>query len=94
MGIVSNLPSYPMYNGREGGDYVLIPQRGFGRGRGVGGLGRGRGRGRMGGRFAAGPGGSCACTNPECKHKVPHVAGQPCYKKVCPRCGSPMIREM
>jgi len=69
----------------KGGDYIMAP-----RGRG---LGRGRGRGRMGGPFAAGPGGFCVCTNPECKYKVPHVAGQPCYTLRCKKCGSPMVRE-
>jgi len=53
-------------------------QRGFGRGRGP---------------FAAGPGGECICTNPECKHTVPHQAGVPCYSMKCPKCGSPMIRK-
>lgn len=75
--------------------------RGFGRGvgRGLGrGLGRGpapvgAGRGRMGGSFAAGPGGKCQCTNPECKHVVPHQVGVPCYQAKCPKCGSPMIRQ-
>ena len=62
--------------------------------RGIGG-GRGRtpvsgGRGRMSGPFAAGPGGSCVC--PSCGHKDPHVAGQPCYLKSCPKCGTKMAR--
>jgi predicted DNA-binding protein (UPF0251 family) len=69
----------------EGGE-VIMP--GFGRG-----LGRGGGRGRMGGPFAAGPGGTCVCTNPECKNEVSHMAGQPCYQIKCPKCGSPMIRR-
>ena len=79
----------------EGGDYVM-PQ-GFGRGAGAGrGAGRGpvlsgTGRGRMGGPRAAGPGGFCAC--PSCGHKVPHVAGQPCYAQLCPKCGTRMVRE-
>lgn len=76
----------------EGGE-VLMP-RGRGLGQGVGlGRGRGVGRGRMGGPFAAGPGGTCLCTNPECKNEVAHVAGQPCYQTKCPKCGSPMIRK-
>lgn len=45
----------------------------------------------MGGPFAAGPGGTCVC--PNCGHREPHVAGQPCYKKKCPQCGTQMIRE-
>jgi len=52
--------------------------------------GGGRGRGRMGGPFAAGPGGSCVC--PSCGHKVPHAAGQPCNQKACPKCGTTMTR--
>lgn len=68
----------------EGGE-VVMP---FGRGRGFGG-----GRGRMGGPFAAGPGGFCTCVNPECKNEVPHQAGVPCYQMKCPKCGSPMIRR-
>lgn len=70
--------------------------RGLGLGRGAGrGLGRGagRGRGRQGGQFAAGPGGVCVCTNPECKNEVAHQAGQPCYQAKCPKCGSPMVRK-
>lgn len=79
----------------EGGEEIM-PRAGRGSGRGAGrgaGLGRGIGRGRMGGPFAAGPGGICLCTNPECKNEVPHVAGQPCYQTKCPKCGSPMIRK-
>jgi predicted DNA-binding protein (UPF0251 family) len=67
----------------EGGE-VIMPR--FGQG-------FGRGRGRMGGPFAAGPGGTCVCTNPECKNEVPHQAGVPCYQAKCPKCGSPMIRR-
>jgi hypothetical protein len=65
---------------------------GRGRGRGSGsGAGRGGGRGQGGGPFAAGPDGNCVC--PSCGHKEPHVAGQPCYQKKCPKCGMQMIRE-
>jgi hypothetical protein len=63
------------------------------RGNGTGptqGGGSRRGRGRMGGPFAAGPGGSCVC--PKCGHKVSHVAGQPCNQKACPKCGTRMTR--
>ncbi len=70
----------------KGGE-VVMP---FGLGRGAG---RGGGRGRMGGPFAAGPGGVCICTNPECKNEVVHQAGLPCYQMKCPKCGSPMIRK-
>ncbi|MBA7650871.1 hypothetical protein ES703_58684 [subsurface metagenome] len=54
-----------------------------GQGPGTGrGMGQGQGRGRMGGPFAAGPGGNCVC--PNCGQKVAHVAGQPCNAKSCP----------
>ena len=73
----------------EGGDYKMALR--FGRG---GGFGRGRsGRGRMGGSFAAGPGGTCVCTNPDCQHEATHQAGVPCYQMKCPKCSSPMIRK-
>jgi len=45
----------------------------------------------MGGPQAAGPGGECVC--PNCGHRESHVAGQPCYQKKCPKCGTQMIRE-
>jgi hypothetical protein len=65
----------------------------MGRGRRKGGQGQGQGRGpgRMGGPKAAGPGGNCIC--PNCAHKVPHKAGQPCYEVKCPKCGTQMTRE-
>jgi len=66
--------------------------RGFGPGQDRG-RGFGRGRGRMGGPQAAGPGGVCQCTNPDCQHKIAHQAGVPCYQAKCPKCGSPMIRK-
>lgn len=55
------------------------------------GLGRG-GRGRQPGGYGLGPEGFCVCTNPECRHKVPHQRGIPCYTLKCERCGSPMTR--
>lgn len=66
----------------EGGDYIMpaVPDRG-------------QGRGRMGGPFAAGPGGICVCTNQECKHEVPHQVGIPCFQQKCPKCESPMVRK-
>lgn len=70
----------------KGGEVMMPFGRGLGRG-------AGGGRGRMGGPFAAGPGGACVCTNPECKNEVPHLAGQPCYTLRCEKCGSPMIRK-
>lgn len=68
-------------------------RRGAGRGSGRGG-GAGRGRGQGPGRMsemAAGPGGDCVC--PACGHREPHVAGQTCTEKQCPKCGVRMIRE-
>jgi len=64
---------------------------GMGMGRG-GGMGRGAGggRGRMGG-FGAGPSGFCVC--PNCGYRVPHTVGMPCFRQICPKCGSRMIRE-
>lgn len=63
-----------------------------GGGRGAGGRrGGGVGGGRMGGQKAAGPGGHCVC--PACGHREPHVAGQPCYERMCPKCNTRMIRE-
>lgn len=64
----------------------------FRRGAGLGG-GRGRGQGRMGGPFALGSGGTCVCTNPNCKNEAPHQTGVPCYQIKCSKCGSPMIRK-
>ena len=63
--------------------------RGQGPGRGRG-RGQGQGRGRMGGPFAAGPGGICICAN--CGHKEPHIVGQPCNAMSCPKCGASMTR--
>lgn len=64
----------------------------MGRGAGQGGgRGQGQGPGRMGGSKAAGPGGQCIC--PNCGHKMPHQAGQPCYDHKCLRCGTKMTRE-
>jgi len=62
------------------------------RGSGMGPLGGGGGRGgKMGGSFAAGPGGNCVC--PKCGYKEPHSRGQPCNQKTCPKCGTQMTRE-
>ena len=58
---------------------------------GGGGGGRGQGRGRMGGPFAAGPGGFCIC--PSCNTAVPHIPGQPCSQTACPKCGTHMTRQ-
>ena len=48
------------------------------------------GRGRMGGPFAAGPGGVCKC--PKCGYEQPHIRGQPCYQIKCTKCETPMTR--
>jgi hypothetical protein len=73
----------------EGGEVDMRRGKGSnGRGRGAGG-----GRGRMGGPQQAGPGGYCSCPNPECDHQEAHQPGQPCYKQVCPKCGSQLIRK-
>jgi len=61
-----------------------------GDGTGPPGGGRGQGRGRMGGPFAAGPGGQCVC--PKCGHKTSHAQGQPCAQQSCPKCGTRMTR--
>ena len=71
------------------GDGTGPAGQGRGTGRGMG-QGQGQGQGRMGGPFAAGPGGSCIC--PKCAAIVPHVAGQPCNTKSCPKCGTKMTR--
>ena len=58
--------------------------------RGFGGSWRRRGRrGRMGG-FGLGPGGECVC--PNCGTKIPHQRGIPCFRQMCPKCGTPMTR--
>jgi hypothetical protein len=68
----------------------------FNQGRGAGqGAGRGQGRGGQGGgnKPGSGQGGYCVCPNPQCGHKEPHVAGQRCIDRLCPKCGTKMIRE-
>jgi hypothetical protein len=56
------------------------------------GAGAGKGRGRMGGMNpGADPEGFCIC--PNCRIKVPHEPGKPCYSIKCPKCGAQMIRE-
>ncbi len=74
----------------EGGEYVM-PLR-LSRGLGLG-HGFGFGRGRMGGPYAAGPGGTCVCSNQDCQQEVPHQIGVPCVQQKCPKCGSPMVRK-
>ena len=72
------------------GDGTGPAGQGGGGGRGMG-RGQGQGRGRMGGPFAAGPGGNCTC--PKCGCTVPHVVGQPCNQRACPQCGTQMSRQ-
>jgi len=59
-------------------------------GRGTGGGGGGRGQGG-GNKPGSGPAGNCVC--PKCGHKEPHVTGQRCIDRACPKCGTKMIRE-
>ena len=74
----------------RGGDYKMVTLR-QGSGRGGRGRGQGGGRGRMGGPYAAGPGGNCSC--PSCGHTVSHPAGTPCTSMECPKCGTKMVRS-
>ncbi len=71
----------------EGGDFRMEPA-GRESGRGLR-AGAARGR-RLGGGFAKGPAGECAC--PKCGHKAPHARGRPCYQQKCPKCGAVMTR--
>ncbi|MFW6282851.1 MAG: hypothetical protein ACOC1P_02250 [Minisyncoccales bacterium] len=59
-------------------------------GRGLGG-GRGGGRGRQPGGYGMGPGGYCIC--PQCKTRIEHKRGVPCYQEECPECGAAMVRD-
>jgi len=70
----------------EGGAYEMARPRG-GRFRAR----RGGGRGRMGGPYAAGPGGFCVC--PSCGYRIRHTVAMPCMQIACPKCGTKMIRE-
>ena len=81
-----------MPRGDGTGPAGMGPGSGRGMGRRRGGRGVGPGRGQMGGPFAAGPGGNCAC--PNCGAIVAHVVGQPCNTKSCPKCGTRMTRAM
>lgn len=67
---------------------------GKGRGGATGG-GRGRARGGrrpqwMGGAWAVGFTSSCLC--PKCGHTEPHLPGMICVERLCPECGTAMIR--
>jgi cation diffusion facilitator family transporter len=61
-------------------------------GRGFGWQRRGRFKGEIEEARGAGPGGYCVCQNPNCNYREPHLRGQPCYNKICPKCGSKMMR--
>jgi len=69
----------------HGGDYKMPA------GEGIRIEGQGRGIGRMGGQFAAGPGGICNC--PKCGKEAPHIRGEPCVQRNCPECGAYMTRK-
>ncbi|MBM4272504.1 MAG: hypothetical protein FJ139_10190 [Deltaproteobacteria bacterium] len=66
--------------------------QGAGQGRGAA-IGQRRGIGRAvgGGRSFACPSGYCVC--PDCGMKISHTRGYPCSKKLCPECGTRMVRE-
>ncbi len=55
------------------------------------GLGGGQGRGRQSGGYGLGPGGHCIC--PQCKTRIEHKRGVPCYQEECPECGAAMVRD-
>ena len=50
-----------------------------------------QGGGRMGGPYAAGPGGECVC--PKCEKTYLHVAGRPCVQRRCTACNTWLIRK-
>jgi hypothetical protein len=68
----------------------ILETRGQRRG---GGFQRSKGGGGRGGgnKAGSGPGGECVC--PSCGHKEPHLAGQRCMDRICPKCGTRMVRE-
>lgn len=82
-----------MYNqffrGGRGGGSGQGRGRGTGQGRG-GGTGQGGGRGG-GNKPGSGPDGNCVC--PKCGHREPHIVGQRCLDRSCPKCGTKMTRE-
>ncbi|MEF8848932.1 MAG: hypothetical protein V5A68_07345 [Candidatus Thermoplasmatota archaeon] len=55
-----------------------------------GGFGR-SGRRGLGGGYVLGPGGECICTN--CNYRENHQKGDPCHKKECPQCETPLTRQ-
>jgi predicted DNA-binding protein (UPF0251 family) len=62
---------------------------GQGRGMGRGPCGCGQRRGQGGGRGGA----PAQCVCPQCGERAPHVPGEPCAQKKCPKCGAQMTRE-
>ena len=77
------------FQGRRSNSGVQGRGQGAGQGRG-GGAGQGGERGG-GDKPGSGPGGNCIC--PKCGHREPHVAGQRCLDRACPKCGTKMTRE-
>ena len=61
-------------------------------GKGFGWERKGRFRGKIEEARGGGPGGNCICQNSNCNYREPHLRGQPCYNKICPKCGSKMMR--
>jgi cation diffusion facilitator family transporter len=66
--------------------------RGFGFGQGFAWRRRARFRGKIEETQGRGPRGYCVCINPNCGYREPHIPGQPCSEKICPKCGSRMKR--
>ena len=64
--------------------------QGQGAGKGIG-RGVGRAQGQGAGR-SLGVGGPNACKCPKCGAEVPHVRGQACINRECPKCGTMMVR--
>lgn len=53
---------------------------------------RDQGRRRTGGGPSeAGHGGTCIC--PKCGHREPHERNEPCFMRICPKCGTIMTRR-
>jgi len=63
---------------------------GHGQGRGGGGQGKGHGMGG-GTKPGAGPTGNCVC--PKCGYKAEHLVSERCIDRLCPKCGTQMVRE-
>jgi len=61
-------------------------------GRGYGWQRRGRFMGEVSEAVGRGVGGECVCSNPTCDYREPHVRGEPCPMKICPKCGSQLRR--